>query len=354
MRGYVYAGDGRAELRELPVPEVGYGEALVRMRLASICATDLKIVDGRVPAPVGTVVGHELVGEIVELAAGIEGYEVGQRVLVHGDTPCGQCYECLGSANGRGCHVHGTIAAFHFAVLRDGAHADYVAVPYAQANLTPIPAGVTDEQAVVMACGGTTGFGGVETSELRLGDTAVIVGQGPVGLAATVAARLRGAGQLITVDTVPQRLELSKRLGADVALDATGVDVVEEVRRLTGGWMADVAIEAVGTPETFVTALRLTRPAGVLSSIGNYGMHGALTLPLDAGAFMGGIGEKRIVTTTAPGGKDRGRRLLNLIANGRFDLSPLVTHSFPLDEIDDAYDLVRQRDERVCKVTIRP
>ena len=354
MKGYVFAGGGRAELRTLPIPKLGHGEVLVKMRLASICATDLKIVDGRLPARAETVLGHELVGEVVELGEGVEGYETGQRVFVPGDTPCGRCYECLGTPNGRGCHADGTIAAFHFAVLRDGVHAEYVAVPYAQANLTPIPDEVTDEQAVVMACGGSTGFGGVESSELRMGDTVAIVGQGPVGLAATVAARLRGAGYVITIDVVPWRLAMSRRMGADVALDGTQVDVVEEVRRLTDGRMADVAIEAVGTPDTFLTALRLTRPAGVLSSIGNYGMHGSLTLPLDAGAFMGGIGEKRIITTTAPGGKDRGRRLMHMIAHGKFGLAPLITHWFDLDEIDAAYDLFRNRREQVFKVAIHP
>ena len=147
---------------------------------------------------------------------------------------------------------------------------------------------------------------------------------------------------------------MSMRLGADVALDATQVDVVEIVRRLTGGRMADVAIEAVGTPQTFLTALRLVRPAGVLSSVGNYGMQGSLTLPLDAGAFMGGIGEKRIITSTSPGGKDRGRRLLRMIEHGKFDLSPLITHRFALGEIGAAYDLFRDRREPVFKVGIRP
>ncbi len=354
MKGYVFAGKGQAELRELPVPEIGYGEALVRMRLASICATDLKIIDGRIPGRAGTVLGHELVGEIVAVAEGVKGYAPGQRVYVSGDTPCGQCYECLGNSNGRGCHADGTIAAFHFATLRDGAHAEYVTVPYAQANLTPIPNEVTDEQAVVMACGGTTGFAGVESADLRIGDTVVIIGQGPVGLAATVAARLRGAGYVITVDIIPWRLEMSMRMGADIALDASQVDVVEEVRRLTEGWMADVAIEAVGTQDTFLTALRVTRPAGALSSVGNYGMHGSLTLPLDAGAFMGGIGEKRIITSTSPGGKERGRRLMHMIAHQRFDLSPLITHWFDLDEVSAAYDLFRNRREQVFKVGIRP
>jgi alcohol dehydrogenase len=354
MKGYVFVGDNHAELREVPIPTIGYGEALVRMRLASICATDLKIIDGRLPGRAGTVLGHELVGEVVAVGEGVRGYEIGQRVYVPGDTPCGQCYECLGNSNGRGCHTDGTIAAFHFAVLRDGAHAEYVAVPYAQANLTPIPDTVTDEQAVVMTCGGSTGFGGVESSDLRMGDVVAIVGQGPVGLAATVAARLRGAGQVITIDVVPWRLEMSKRVGADIAIDARQVDVVDEVRRLTGGWMADVAIEAVGTPDTFLTALRLTRPAGTLSSIGNYGMRGSLTLPLDAGAFMGGIGEKRIITTTSPGGKERGRRLMHMIAHRKFDLSPLITHRFNLDDIGAAYDLFRDRREQVFKVAIRP
>jgi alcohol dehydrogenase len=354
MKGYVYAGDGRAELRDVPVPTIAYGEALVRMRLASICATDLKIIDGRIPGRPGTVLGHELVGEIVAVADGVQGYAPGQRVYVPGDTPCGQCYDCLGNVNGRGCHTDGTIAAFHFAMLRDGAHAEYVAVPYAQANLTPIPDGVTDEQAVVMACGGSTGFAAVESSELRMGDTVAIVGQGPIGLAATVAARLRGAGYVIAIDIIPWRLEMSRRLGADIALDASRIDVVEVVRRLTGGWMADVAIEAVGTPDTFLTALRLARPAGVLSSVGNYGMQGSLTLPLDAGAFMGGIGEKRILSSTSPGGKERGRRLMHMIAHGKFDLSPLITHRFALGEIGAAYALFRDRREPVFKVGIRP
>jgi threonine dehydrogenase-like Zn-dependent dehydrogenase len=354
MRAYVFTDGGRAELKEVPIPKLGYGEALVRMRRASICATDLKIIDGRVPARPGTVLGHELVGEIVELAEGVKGYSVGQRVLITADTPCGQCYECLGNAHGRGCHTDGTIAAFHFAVLRDGAHAEYVAVPYAQANLAPIPDAVADEQAVVMACSGSTGFGAVESSELRMGDTVAIVGQGPVGLAATVAARLRGAGLIIAIDVLPWRLEMSKRMGADVLIDAAQTDVVEEVRRITGGWMADVAIEAVGTQDTFLTALRLTRPAGVLSSVGNYGMHGSLSLPLDAGAFMGGIGEKKIITTTAPGGKERGRRLMHMIAHGKFDLSPLITHRFGLEKIEAAYAAVRGQSEQVCKVAIHP
>jgi alcohol dehydrogenase len=354
MTGYVFLGGGRARLQELPVPGLRPGEALVKVRVTSVCATDLKIVDGRVPAPPGTVLGHELVGEIVDLAEGVEGYRVGQRVLVMADTPCGQCEQCLSNVDGRGCHAGGSIGGFHLGLLRHGTHAEYVAVPFAQANLAPIPEGVPDEQAVVLACNGSAGFGGVEASGLRVGDVVAIVGQGPVGLAATIAARLRGAGYIIAIDLLPWRLALARDFGADAVLNSEDGDVVEGVRRLTGGWMADVAVEAVGTPDTFVTALRLVRPGGVLSSVGNYGMSGSLLLPLDGGAFLGGIGDKRIVTTASPGGKDRARRLLALLAHRRVDLSPFVTHRLGLGEMDAAYDLMRGRRERVVKVAVRP
>jgi threonine dehydrogenase-like Zn-dependent dehydrogenase len=354
MRGFVTTGDGAAELRELPVPEPGYGEAVVRVTTTSICATDLKIVDGRFPAPPGRVLGHEAVGEIAKLGPGIEGYCVGERVLVPADTPCGHCDDCLAFPFARGCRTGGTIAGFHLAAARDGTHAEYVSVPFAGANLASIPDEVSDEQAVILACNGTTGFAGVESAAVRIGDTVAIVGQGPVGLSATVAARLRGAGLIVAVDTLPWRLEIARSLGADVVLNAGELDVVAEVAHLTGGRLADVAIEAVGLPETFVTALRLTRAAGTLSTVGNFGMHGEIAVPLTADAWMGGVGEKRIISSTAPGGKDRGRRLMRMIANGRFDLSSLITHRFPLERIDDAYRLFRDRTEPVLKIAIAP
>jgi alcohol dehydrogenase len=354
MTGYVLAEKDRAELREVPVPSPGMGEALVRVTSASICATDLKILDGRFPVDFGRVMGHEFIGEVVELGPGVEGYEPGHRVLVHADTPCGQCFECMGNRNGKGCHTRGSLAAFHFGVLRDGAHAEYVSVPFAQGNMAVIPDSVSDDGALMLCDVGSTGFGGVETSGLRMGDTVVIVGQGPVGLSATVAARLRGAGQIITADTIASRLEMSRRMGADIVLDASQVDVVSEVERLSGGWMADVAIEAVGLPNTFKTALAVTRPGGALSSIGNYGMAGSLELPLGPDGFLGGVGEKTIYTTTSPGGKDRGRRLLAMLANGKFDLAPLVTHRFSLDQIGDAYEFFRDNKAEVLKVAIEP
>ncbi len=354
MKAFVVDANGGASLRQVPRPSPGYDEALVKVTTASICATDLKILDGRLPVAPGRVLGHELVGEFVAGGPGVTGFEPGERVFVPTNTPCGRCSECLGVANGLGCRADGSINGFQFGVLRDGGHAEYTLVPYVSANLVPIPESVTDEQAVMCCCVGTTGFGGIERSELRLGDAVAIVGQGPVGMSATVAARLRGAALVAVVDAIAARRQLALRMGADVALDPAD-DVVEEVRRLTDGRMADVAIEAVGTQPTFELALRLTRPGGTLSSIGNYGVSDArLELPLDSGAFMGGIGDKRIVTTSAPGGKDRARRLLALVAAGRFDPAPYVTHTFPLDEIETALELFRTKADGVFKVAIKP
>ncbi len=355
MKAYVSAGNGRAELRDIEMPSPGHGEALVKVTTASICATDLKIIDGRLPVEPGRVIGHELVGQFVEGGPGVHGFSAGQRVFVHADTPCGECPECLGNPNGQGCQTGGSINAFHFGVLRNGGHAEYAVVPFAAANLVPIPDSVSDEQAVMLCCVGSTGVAGVERSGIRLGDTVAIVGQGPVGLSATVAAGLCGAAQIIVIDAMADRLERARRMGADATVHSGETDPVEEVRRLTNGRMADVAIEAVGVPATFLTALRLTRPAGTLSSIGNYGISdAALTLPLGIDEFMGGIGDKRIITTAAPGGKDRGRRLLAMADSGRLTLDSYITHTFALEEIDTAIDLFREKRDGVFKVAIKP
>lgn len=354
MLAYVLTAPGRPELRELPVPVPGPTEALVRVSTASICATDLKIVDGIFPVEPGRVLGHEFVGEVVAVGDLVRDVAVGTRALVHTDTPCGRCRDCLANRNGQGCARGGAINAFHFGVLRDGAHAQYVLVPDAEANVAAIPEGVSDEQAVMLCDVGSTGFSAIEAGEVRFGDVVAVVGQGPVGAAATIGARLAGAALVVGIDTMPQRLERARALGADVVLDPTERDVVAEVRRLTGGEGADVVVEAVGREESFQTAVRLTRAAGVVSTVGNYGMHGELRLPLGPDGFMGGVGNKRIISSTSPGGVDRARRLLSMAAGGRFDLGGFVTHSFPLSEMEAAYELFRSKRDGVFKIAVKP
>ena len=351
MRATVFRGTDRFGLEEVPRPTAGTGEAVIRVTLTTICGTDLHIVRGEYPVAPGLVIGHEPVGIIEELGAGVTGYEVGDRVLVGAITPCGQCHACLSghlSQCGHG-HGHRAIGGWRFGNTINGAQAEYLLVPHAQANLAKIPDELTDEQVVLLADIASTGFSGAESGGVRPGDAVVVFAQGPIGLCATIGARLMGAALIIGVDGDETRLAMARRMGADVVLDHRAVDVAAEVQRLTGGG-ADVAIEALGTPATFEGALRSLRPAGTLSSLGVYS--GKLGIPYDA--FAAGLGDHRIVTTLCPGGKERMRRLMELVRHGRVDLTPLLTHRFPLDRIGDAYALFGERRDGVLKVAITP
>ena len=324
---------------------------MIRVTLTTICGTDLHILKGEYPVKPGLVIGHEPVGVIEELGPGVIGYQVGDRVLVGAITPCGQCRACLSGhssqcGHGEGCEALG---GWRFGNTINGAQAQYLRVPYAQANLAKIPASLTDEQVVLLADIASTGFGGAESGGIRLGDSVVVLAQGPIGLCATAGAKLMGASLVIGVDGDDDRLAMARRMGADIVLDYRKTDVVAEVKRLTGGG-ADVSIEALGTQETFEQALRSLRPGGTLSSLGVYS--GKLQVPYDA--IAAGIGDHRIVTTLCPGGKERMRRLMSLVEAGRFDPRPLLTHSFPLEKINDAYRLFGERRDGVLKVAIRP
>jgi threonine dehydrogenase-like Zn-dependent dehydrogenase len=288
---------------------------------------------------------------IEELGAGVTGYEIGDRVLVGAITPCGQCHACLSGHLSQCGHGDGyeAVGGWRFGNTMNGAQAEYLLVPSAQANLAKIPDGLTDEQVVLLADIASTGISGAEAAPVRIGDSVVIFAQGPIGLCATAGARLMGASLIVTVDGDENRLAMSTRMGADVALDFRHTDVVAEVKRLTGGG-ADVAIEALGTQQTFESALRSLRPGGALSSLGVYS--GKLQLPYDA--FAAGLGDHRIVTTLCPGGKERMRRLLSLVQSGRFDPTPLITHRFSLDQIVQGYQLFGERADGVLKVAIKP
>ena len=351
MKATVFHGANDIRVEEVARPHAGVGEAVIRVTLTTICGTDLHIVRGEYPVKPGLVIGHEPVGVIEELGPGVTGYEIGERVLVGAITPCGQCRACLSGHLSQCGHGDGyeAIGGWRSGNTINGAQAEYLLVPSAQANLTKIPDELTDEQAVMLADIASTGISGAEAAPVRIGDAVVVFAQGPIGLCATAGAKLMGASLIIGVDGDETRLAMARRMGADVALDYRAVDVVAEVKRLTGGG-ADVAIEALGTQQTFENALRCLRPGGTLSSLGVYS--GKLQMPYDA--FAAGLGDHRIVTTLCPGGKERMRRLLNLVQSGRFDPTPLITHRFPLDEIVEAYHLFGERSEGVLKVAIKP
>ena len=351
MRATVFHGPGDIRVEEVPRPHADAGEAVIRVTTTTICGTDVHIVKGEYPVRPGLVIGHEPVGIIEELGAGVTGYEIGQRVLVGAITPCGQCRACLSGHLSQCGHGGGyeALGGWRFGNTIDGAQAEHLLVPSAQANLAPIPDGVSDEQVVLLADIASTGFSGAESGNVRIGDAVVVFALGPIGLCAVAGARLMGASLIIGIDSDPVRLEVARRMGADVVLDFTQVDVVAEVQRLTGGG-ADVTIEALGTQGTFENALRCLRPGGTLSSLGVYS--GKLEMPYDA--FAAGLGGHRVVTTLCPGGKERMRRLIATVESGRFDPLPLITHRFALDDIVEAYDLFSNRREGVLKVAIRP
>jgi threonine dehydrogenase-like Zn-dependent dehydrogenase len=348
MKATVFVETGRIVLDEKPIPSPGAGEALLRITTTTICGTDIHILKGEHTVEKGRTIGHEPVGVIEALGAGVTGYKEGQRVLSCAVTPCGQCPSCLaGNQTHCGGRIHG---GWRLGNTHDGTQAEYVTIPNAMANLAPVPDGLTDEQVLMCPDIMSTGFSGAESGNVKIGDTVVVFAQGPIGLCATAGAKLMGATRIITVDSVPERLDMSKRMGADDVINFKEINPLDEIMRLTEGRGVDVAIEACGLQETLENCLRAVKPGGTVSSLGVYAHD--LTLPLDA--FIGGLGDHKLVTTVCPGGKERMRRMMEVVASGRIDLGPLVTHRYKLEEIEDAYELFGNQRDGVLKVAVTP
>ncbi len=361
MKAAVFVDKGRIELADKPIPDVGPNDALVRITTTTICGTDVHILKGEYPVAKGLTVGHEPVGVIEKLGSAVQGYTEGQRVIAGAICPNFNSYAAQDGAPSQdgsylvaqglcGCHGYKATAGWRFGNLIDGTQAEYVLVPDAQANLAPIPDGLTDEQVLMCPDIMSTGFKGAENANIRIGDTVVVFAQGPIGLCATAGARLLGATTIIAVDGNDHRLGIAKKMGADVTLNFRNVDVVDEVMKLTGGKGADSSIEALGTQATFAQAMKVLRPGGTLSSLGVYSED--LTIPL--AQFAAGLGDHTIRTALCPGGKERMRRLMNVVASGRLDLGVLVTHHYKLDDIVAAYDLFTHQRDGVLKVAIKP
>lgn len=352
MKAAIFVEPGRIVLDSKPVPDVGPLDALVRVTTTTICGTDVHILKGEYPVRRGLTIGHEPVGIVEKLGSAVSGFEEGQRVIAGAITPSGHSYACLcgqHSQDGAGTrHGFKALGGWRFGNTLDGCQAEFVLVPDAMANLSPVPAGLSDEQVLMCPDIMSTGFSGAESGGVRIGDTVAVFAQGPIGLCAAAGARLMGATTVIGVDAVPERLAMARRLGVDHTVDYKLDDPVKAIMALTDGRGVDVSIEALGTQSTFEAALRVLRPGGTLSSLGVYSSD--LRIPLDA--FAAGLGDTRIVTTLCPGGKERMRRLMDVIASGRVDLRSMVTHRFKLDQIEEAYDLFSHQRDGVLKVAI--
>ncbi|HYG41698.1 MAG TPA: NAD(P)-dependent alcohol dehydrogenase [Bordetella sp.] len=361
MKAAIFVQPGRIELADKPIPDVGPNDALLRITTTTLCGTDIHILKGEYPVATGLTVGHEPVGIIEKLGSAVVGYQEGQRAIAGAICPNFNSYAAqdgLASQDGSyliprglcGCHGYKATAGWRFGNIIDGTQAEYVLVPDAQANLAPVPDGLTDEQVLMCPDIMSTGFKGAENAGIRIGDTVVVFAQGPIGLCATAGARLSGASTIIAVDGNDHRLAIARQMGADAVLNFRQCDVVQEIMSLTRGRGVDAAIEALGTQSTFESALRVLKPGGTLSSLGVYSED--LRIPIEA--FAAGLGDHKIVTALCPGGKERMRRLLNVVEAGRVDLGLLVTHEYRLDDIVAAYDLFANQRDNVLKVAIKP
>ncbi len=347
MQAFVMEEIGETGWAEKPVPRPGPNDAVVRTTAALVCTSDVHTVDGAIGEREDLTLGHEAVGVIHEPGDAVEGFEEGQRVLVGAITPCFRCANCQ---RGYTSQCGEALGGWKFANVKDGVFAEYFHVNAAEANLTPIPDDVSDEAAAYCADMLSTGFAGAENGDVPTGGTVAVFAQGPVGLMATAGARLEGAGLVIAVESVPERQELARRYGADEVVDFTERDPVDAILELTDDGGVDTAIEALGARETFEDCVRATRPGGTISNVGYHGEGDYVPIPrLDWGV---GMSDKTIRTALCPGGSVRMRRLLRIVRSGRVDPTLMTTHRFGFGELEEAFRLMRTKEEGIIKPLI--
>ena len=348
MNAFVMKAIGKVGFTEKPVPQdPGATGAIIKTTKALVCTSDTHTVSGAIGDRKDLTLGHEAVGIVYKLGSEVKVAKEGDRVAVNAITPCYKCENCL---RGYTSQCTQMLGGWKFANIKDGVFAEYFHVNDAEANLAPIPDSVPDEAAVYTSDMMSTGFMGAEHACIPLGGTVAIFAQGPVGLMSTVGARLLGAGLIIAVDSVPNRMELARHFGADTVVDFAQVDPAEEILRLTDGKGVDSAIEALGAQETFEACVKATRPGGTISVVGYFGKGDYVKIPrLEWGV---GMSDKTIRTGLCPGGKERMRRLLRLLENGRVDPTPLTTHTFKFEELEKAFHMMETKEDGIIKPLI--
>lgn len=330
MQALVYHGPGEKEWESKSDPTIEQPtDAIVEIDTTTICGTDLHILKGDVPAVTdGRTLGHEAVGTVVETGSGVEDIQQGDKVLVSCISACGRCKYCRRGLQSQ-CLSGGGWILGH---LVDGTQAEYVRTPFADTSLYKVPEDLSDEQVLFLADILPTGFEiGVLNGGVKPGDTVVVVGAGPVGLAAIITAKLYGPGRIVAVDLDNSRLERAQEFGADVTINNSSENAVERVQEMTDGLGADVVMEAVGVPTTFELCTELVCPGG---RVANIGVHGEpATLHLET------LWIKSITITTGLVDAYSTLTLLKLVSEGRLDPTGLTTHRFELNEIMEAYDV---------------
>ncbi len=329
MKALVYHGPGQRGWDDVPDPTiVDPTDIVVRIDASTICGTDLHILKGDVPETTpGTVLGHEAVGTVVEIGAGVATLAVGDRVLVSCISSCGRCRYCKEARYGQCLGGGGWI----FGHLIDGLQAEYARVPFADNSVFKVPEELSDEQVLFLADILPTAYEvGVLSAQVSPGDVVAIVGAGPIGLAAILSAQLYTPGRIVAIDLADSRLESAGKFGADTTINNGREDAVAQIMELTGGLGADVALEAVGVPDTFELACELIRPGGRVANIGVHG-HPA-TLHLEK------LWIRDVTVTTGLVDTSTIPRLMKLVADGRLDPTIFATHRFALKDTMSAYD----------------
>lgn len=344
MKALVYHGPGNKNWEDVPKPTIAQDtDAIMKIDATTICGTDLHILKGDVPAVTdGRILGHEAVGTVEEVGPGVKTIKPGVRVLVSCITACGRCRFCREQRYGL-CVGGGGWILGH---LIDGTQAEYVRVPFADTSTYIVPETLSDEAVLMLADICPTGYEvGVLNGEVQPGDTVAVVGAGPVGLAAILTSQLYSPGQIIAIDLSDSRLEAAKQFGATILVNPTREDALEIARGLTGGLGVDVAIEAVGVPDTFELCTTLIRPGG---RVANVGVHGKpVTLHLED------LWIKDVTIRTGLVDTYSTPTLLRLLESHQLDVSKFTTHTFGLDQFLEAYDVfARAGDTGALKVVL--
>jgi alcohol dehydrogenase len=329
MKALVYHGPGQRGWDTVDDPTIiDPTDAVVRIDTSTICGTDLHILKGDVPETVpGTILGHEAVGTVVEVGAGVSTVSPGDRVLMSCVSACGRCRFCKEARYGQCLGGGGWI----FGHLINGLQAEYARVPFADNSVYKVPEQLSNEQVLFLADILPTSYEvGVLNGKVSPGDVVAIVGAGPIGLAAILTAKLYTPGRIVAIDLADSRLEGARRFGADDTINNSRDDAVAAVMELTDGLGADVAFEAVGVPQTFELATELIRAGGHVANIGVHGHSAALHLEK--------LWIRDVTITTGLVDTFSIPPLLRLIASGRLDPSLFVTHRFALDDTMAAYD----------------
>ncbi|HEY3954892.1 MAG TPA: alcohol dehydrogenase catalytic domain-containing protein [Streptosporangiaceae bacterium] len=348
MKALVYHGPGQKSWESAQDPSPAEPtDIVVRIDTTTICGTDLHILKGDVPAVTdGRILGHEAVGTVVAVGSAVTSLAEGDRVLVPAITSCGRCSYCKRAMPSH-CQAAGGIG-WIFGHLIDGTQAEYTRVPFAETSVHKVPDGVSDEQVLFLADILPTGYEvGVRNGQVKPGDVVVVVGAGPVGLAAIQTASLSGAATIVAVEPAESRREHARRFGADVTIDPANPDAEQEILALTdGGLGADVTIEAVGVPATFDMCTRVVRPGGVVANIGVHGV--PTTLHLEE------LWIKNVTITTGLVDGTTVPLLLQLVRSGKIAAEMFGTHEFGLHDMLAAYDTFAEAGKHnALKVVIR-